>query len=72
MGQKVHSQWEKSADIEKERAVSAAKQEVWEQAEHSKKVALEKCRDAAKQELEKTIENLKLSHERALKVIAQF
>ncbi|XP_072037313.1 uncharacterized protein [Amphiura filiformis] len=67
MGQKVHSQWEKSAEIERDRAVSAAKQDVWEQAEHAKKVALEKCKGAGQHELEQTMENLKISHERSLK-----
>ncbi len=68
MGQKVHASWEKSAEIERERAVSAAKHEVWEQAEHAKKLALERCQDNSQQELQRTLENLKLSHERSLKV----
>ena len=68
MGQKVHSQWEKSSEIEKERAISAAKQEVWEQAEHAKKIALDKAKKQSVKELEREIESLKISNERSIKV----
>lgn len=72
IGQGIHSKWENISHHEKSQAIIDAEKEVWKQAEHVKKIALEKCEADCLAVKEHAIKELKISHERMLKVCTLF
>ncbi|KAJ8025929.1 hypothetical protein HOLleu_33636 [Holothuria leucospilota] len=67
IGQNIHVKWENKTEEEKEAAIAAAEEAVWQQAQHVKEIALEKCREEAKKVLEDKIKELHVEREKALK-----